>query len=87
MQEHPLLCTRRSKLKAVQWPGISLRQANGPYSPDFVRCGQFGREVHSPLTSVSCRLTQISRAAAHKSKAVGTSLPSAPQESPWDAES
>lgn len=30
MQEHPLLCTQRSKLKAAQWPGISLRQANGP---------------------------------------------------------
>lgn len=72
MQEHPLLCIQRSKLKALQWPGIPPRQAGSPARPDFVRCEQFGREVHILHPCALPTLTQTSCAAI----AVGRSLPS-----------
>lgn len=60
MQELLLLCTQ-SKLKALQWPGISLRQAKSSPAPQILsRCEQFGSEVHLMHPCVLLTLTQSS---------------------------
>lgn len=75
MQEHPLLCTQRSKLKALQWPGISPRQASSPAYTDFVRCEQFGSEVHLPHPCALLTLTQISHTAMRRAKLWAQAVP------------